>query len=173
MSDLTPRQRAQIMALENLSDDQIDMTEIPETLDWSNAVRGKFYRPGEKHVGRAIGSTTDTSEKGLERLICEALTGRPCDSAGDEVDARAAVELQRRLDVRRPRGLRPGVLRRPGPALRLPPRYPARRREVPGPRRGQSQRGAGSWPASRVRSRSGAPSTCCARASSTGRARST
>ena len=82
MSDLTPRQRAQIMALENLSDDQIDMTEIPETLDWSNAVRGKFYRPGEKHVGRAIGSTTDTSEKGLERLICEALTGRPCDPPG-------------------------------------------------------------------------------------------
>ena len=82
MSDLTPRQRAQIMALENLPDDQIDTTEIPETLDWSNAVRGKFYRPGEKHVGRAIGSTTDTSEKGLERLICEALTGRPCDPPG-------------------------------------------------------------------------------------------
>ena len=52
MSELTPRQRAQIRALENLPDDQIDMSEIPETRDWSNAVRGMFYRPGEKHVGR-------------------------------------------------------------------------------------------------------------------------
>ena len=27
--------------------------------------------------------TTDTTERGLERLICRALTGHPCDSAGD------------------------------------------------------------------------------------------
>ena len=79
MSDLNPRQRAQIMALEGLSDDQIDMTEIPEILDWPNATRGAFYRPGDKHVGRAIGSTTDTSEKGLERLICEAMTDSACE----------------------------------------------------------------------------------------------
>ena len=69
MSELTPRQRAQILALENLPDDQIDMSEIPETLDWSNAVRGMFYRPGEKHVGRAIDTTTDTSERALEDII--------------------------------------------------------------------------------------------------------
>ena len=79
MSDLTPRQRAQVMALEDLSDDQVDMTEIPEILDWSKATRGAFYRPGEKHVGRAIGAVTDTSEKGLESLICEAMTGAACD----------------------------------------------------------------------------------------------
>ena len=75
MSELTPRQRAQIQALESLPDDQIDMSEIPETLDWSNAVRGKFYRPGQKQVGRAIRATTDTSERGLETLICDWLTG--------------------------------------------------------------------------------------------------
>ena len=75
MSELTPRQRAQIEALESLPDDQIDTTEIPETIDWSNAVRGMFYRPGQKHVGRAISATTDTSERGLESLICEWLTG--------------------------------------------------------------------------------------------------
>ena len=77
MSELTPKQRAQILALENLPDDQIDMSEIPETLDWSNAVRGMFYRPGEKHVGREIASTTDTSERGLESLIVAALTRQP------------------------------------------------------------------------------------------------
>ena len=75
MSELTPRQRSQISALKRMPDDQIDTSDIPEVLNWSNATRGAFYSPGRKHVGRAIGSTTDTSEKGLERLICEALTG--------------------------------------------------------------------------------------------------
>ena len=30
--------------------------------------------------------TTDTSERGLERLICTALTGRPCDATLAQVD---------------------------------------------------------------------------------------
>ena len=54
MYELTPEQRAELRALENLPDDQIDMSDIPETLDWSNAVRGMFYRPGRRHVGREI-----------------------------------------------------------------------------------------------------------------------
>ena len=83
MSELTPRQRAQILALKRLPDDQIDTTDVPEVLNWSNVIRGAFYRPGEKHVGRAIGSTTDTSEKGLEGLICTALTGAACDPPQD------------------------------------------------------------------------------------------
>ena len=83
MSELTPRQRAQILALKRLPDDQIDTTDVPEVLNWSNVTRGAFYRPGEKHVGRAIGSTTDTSEKGLEGLICTALTGAACDPPQD------------------------------------------------------------------------------------------
>ena len=62
--------------------------------------------------------TTDTSEKGLERLICAALTGAPCDPPqGGMV---AAGRLRRGLDMRRFAGLRPGVLRRPGLTLRLP-----------------------------------------------------
>ncbi|MXX34906.1 MAG: type I restriction endonuclease subunit R [Gemmatimonadetes bacterium] len=79
MSDLTQRQRDQIQALEALPDDQIDLSDAPETLNWSNAVRGKFHRLGEEHVGRPARTTTDTSEEGLERLICTALTGAPCD----------------------------------------------------------------------------------------------
>jgi hypothetical protein len=27
------------------SDEKIDLSDIPEVLDWSKAVRGKFYRP--------------------------------------------------------------------------------------------------------------------------------
>ncbi len=83
MPELTPRQREQISALKRLPDDQIDTTDAPEVLNWSNVTRGAFYRPGEKHVGRAAGAVTDTSEKGLERLICEALTGAPCDTPPD------------------------------------------------------------------------------------------
>ncbi len=83
MSELTQRQRDQLQALEALPDDQIDVSDAPETLDWSNAVRGKFYRPGDDHVGGPVRTTTDTSEKGLERLICTALTGAPCDPSED------------------------------------------------------------------------------------------
>ena len=55
MSELTPKQRSQIMALKKLPDDRIDTADIPEVLNWSNVTRGAFYQPGRKHVGRAIG----------------------------------------------------------------------------------------------------------------------
>ena len=79
MPELTPSQRDQISTLKGLPDDQINTTDVPEVLNWSNSVRGVFYRPDEKHWGRALGVTTDTSERGLERLICTALTGAPCE----------------------------------------------------------------------------------------------
>ena len=48
--------------------------------------------------------TTDTSERGLERIICSALTGLPCDSAADNalVDAPAALELTHEDKVSKP-----------------------------------------------------------------------
>ena len=92
MPELTPRQRDQISALKRLPDDQIDTTDAPEVPNWSNVTRGAFYRPGRKHVGQAAGAATDTSEKGLERLICEALTGAPCDPPqGGMLQERPAV----------------------------------------------------------------------------------
>ena len=41
---LTDEQRAELDALAALPDDQIDTTDIPETVDWSGARRGVFYR---------------------------------------------------------------------------------------------------------------------------------
>src|SRR5660398_329090 len=38
--------------------------------------------------------TTDTSERGLERLICTALTGSPCDPGGVDAGAADAVHEQ-------------------------------------------------------------------------------
>ena len=120
--------------------------------------------------------TTDTSERGLERLICTALTGAPCDPAlHGRRRARAAGRLRRRGwicgDAAR---LRPRVLRRPRPARA--PSCSATQPEVgrgARPRRATARRGASSWPACRARSPSAASSTCCATASSTGRTTST
>ena len=48
MTGLPPDVQAQMRALEVLPDDQIDTTDAPEILDWSDARRGVFYRPGEQ-----------------------------------------------------------------------------------------------------------------------------
>ena len=47
---LTPEQEAQLQALDRLTDDQIDLSDIPEKLDWSKARRGLFYKPIKKQV---------------------------------------------------------------------------------------------------------------------------
>ena len=49
-SDLTAQQRADLQALEELPDDQIDTTDIPEILDWTGAKRGVFYRPVKQQI---------------------------------------------------------------------------------------------------------------------------
>ena len=48
--------------------------------------------------------TTDTSERGLERLICNRLTGSPCDAVlRRQVWKAKSPPLRRgRLDLRRP-----------------------------------------------------------------------
>ena len=35
-----------------MKDEDIDFSDIPEILDWTGAVRGKFYRPVENDAGR-------------------------------------------------------------------------------------------------------------------------
>lgn len=47
---ITPEIRAQLERLATMSDDDIDFSDIPEKLDWSNAVRGKFYRPVKQQL---------------------------------------------------------------------------------------------------------------------------
>ena len=50
MSELPSDVEEQIRTLETLSDDQIDTTEAPEILDWSDARRGVFYRPVKQQI---------------------------------------------------------------------------------------------------------------------------
>ena len=47
-SGLTQEQHAELDALARLPDDQIDTTDIPETVDWSGAKRGVFYRGAKR-----------------------------------------------------------------------------------------------------------------------------
>ena len=49
-TELPPDVQAQIQALEALPDDQIDTTDAPEILDWSDARRGIFYRPVKQQI---------------------------------------------------------------------------------------------------------------------------
>lgn len=47
VSTLSPQHEAELKALANKSDDRIDYSDIPATEDdqWSEATRGKFFRP--------------------------------------------------------------------------------------------------------------------------------
>ena len=47
---MTAKQRADLQALEELPDDQINTNDIPELLDWSGAERDVFYRPVKKQI---------------------------------------------------------------------------------------------------------------------------
>lgn len=44
------KQEKELAALKALPDDKIDFSDIPERVDWSNAVVGKFYRPIRKSL---------------------------------------------------------------------------------------------------------------------------
>lgn len=52
MPELTEADLAQLKALANRPDSEIDLSDIPELTDeqWKNAVRGRFYRPIKKQV---------------------------------------------------------------------------------------------------------------------------
>jgi len=51
MSEKTiPLLEEQLAALAAMKDEDIDFSDIPEILDWTGAVRGKFFRPIKKHV---------------------------------------------------------------------------------------------------------------------------
>ena len=50
ISELPPDIQAQILALADKPEDEINTDDIPEVLDWSNAKRGVFYRPVKQQI---------------------------------------------------------------------------------------------------------------------------
>ena len=77
---LNEKQRADLEALNNMPDEEIDFSDIPLTTDWSNARRGVFY---EATLGRGAAPPrpptgtrlADTTEGGLEARIVALLVG--------------------------------------------------------------------------------------------------
>ena len=47
---LSDEQIAELKYLEGLSDDQINLQDIPELTDWSGAQRGLFYKPVKRQI---------------------------------------------------------------------------------------------------------------------------
>ncbi len=50
MKTLTREKARDIAAIARKKDNDIDLSEMPEVLDWSGAEIGKFYRPSKKPV---------------------------------------------------------------------------------------------------------------------------
>jgi uncharacterized protein (DUF4415 family) len=48
--ELPPHLQAEAERLAALPDDAIDLTDMPEKLDWPNAERGRFYRPVKQQL---------------------------------------------------------------------------------------------------------------------------
>ena len=91
---LTPEQEKELQSLAEMPDEEIDFSDIPETLDWSGAKRGMFYRGTTANARTA--AFTDTTERGLEervvRLLTEGHDDRPETAAdGDTIRERPAA----------------------------------------------------------------------------------
>jgi len=50
MRKLTKEQKRDIATIAAMNDEDIDLSDMPEVLDWSGAKMGKFYRPPKKSV---------------------------------------------------------------------------------------------------------------------------
>jgi uncharacterized protein (DUF4415 family) len=50
MTKLSREQRKDIAAIAAKKDENIDLSEMPEVVDWSGAEMGKFFRPPKKSV---------------------------------------------------------------------------------------------------------------------------
>ncbi|MDR1686183.1 MAG: BrnA antitoxin family protein [Desulfovibrio sp.] len=49
-----PPLEEQIANLKQKDDKDIDLSDIPEILDWTGAIRGKFYRPLKRQVSMRL-----------------------------------------------------------------------------------------------------------------------
>ena len=77
---LTPAQRAELESLARLPDDAVDMSDVPEVLDWSSAKRGVFYRPVKQQLTLRLDADVvawfkahTKSAKGYQTRINQAL----------------------------------------------------------------------------------------------------
>ena len=48
--DLPLKVQRELSALDEIADEDIDTSDIPEVIDWSRAERGRFYRPTKQQI---------------------------------------------------------------------------------------------------------------------------
>ena len=65
MKKPTKVQAKQIRALKRMQDEEINLTDIPEGMDWNRAVVGKFYRPIKKSLTIRVDADVLARLKGL------------------------------------------------------------------------------------------------------------
>jgi uncharacterized protein (DUF4415 family)/uncharacterized DUF497 family protein len=84
---LTREQRAELKSLAALRDDEIDTSDAPELVDWSNARRGLFYRPVKQQLTlrldadvvawfKAHTTSTEGYQTRINRALREYVQGR-------------------------------------------------------------------------------------------------
>ena len=50
VDDLPHQVQRELLAMDEIADEDIDTSDIPEVLDWSRAERGRFYRPTKQQI---------------------------------------------------------------------------------------------------------------------------
>jgi uncharacterized protein (DUF4415 family) len=85
----------ELAALNELSDDDIDFSDIPETsfADWQNAVRGRFYRPVKKQLTVRIDADVlewlkASGSKGYQQRLNQILRKAMLSNRPKQVDTR-------------------------------------------------------------------------------------
>jgi uncharacterized protein (DUF4415 family) len=94
-SNIGRKLRAELAALSAMPESEIDFSDIPEKLDWTNAERGKFYRPIKKLVSVRIDVDT------LEWFKKQARNGSYTSLINSALRAYAAAKLQKNVGTAR------------------------------------------------------------------------
>ncbi len=102
MTDLTQEQEAELQALEELSEEDIDFSDIPDRpIDWSTAQRGTMYQPAKQEVtlsldecviewfetGQPDGKTLDQA---INKVLLDYIMKERCARTGIERRKKAA-----------------------------------------------------------------------------------
>jgi uncharacterized protein (DUF4415 family) len=95
-------QKRDITAIAAIRDEDIDLSDMPEVLDWSGAEMGKFYRPPKKSVTIRLDgdiiewlkSFGDGYQTRLNLLLRHAMTNSQ-ENSQDKMSVRRATRGQR------------------------------------------------------------------------------
>lgn len=98
MRKLTKEQKRDIAALAAMKDEDIDLSDMPEVLDWSGAEMGKFYRPPKKAVTMRLDADVLEWLKGYGKgyqTRANFLLRHAMANSGDSIGARKTAKAQR------------------------------------------------------------------------------